>query len=397
MPLQVDHVADFSHNQGRELSRLSQLYPFPQFVKTADQEHNFAPQRLAVTAYADPLHRQFPCHTAASTWLSALFFQEKKAEFHPKDQSKIQERLDHYVDYFRIGAEVNAVRQAWDGMHKTAESQLPDSAFAWVWTGEDGSKDRRLRLTNAMEVKVAAEWLQNYRDRLPFADRNTIAKKILEKAAAYGASLGDHVEFLEKQAGFGTCDQATVITMLKQRGLLAKNAEMKEMIGKLCEVVEKQASAALHPQRLFELCKTADMIDQTLGIVGKYTETLMRPEDAVFAFTRTKQAASQVQPVTTTTGRVYDREALTKLAVSDLRDLFGQEFLDRVTTGLSLDAEKLAAEVQALPAPDAQLLESLLGDRGIAPLRTKVAADSAARREEMAAWAQAYETIPAGK
>src|SRR4051812_16296814 len=79
-----DHVAD---KNGVELIRLAKQYEFPTFVKQANLDQTLNPGKLPASIYADPRpgREQFPCDTAASTWLSTLYFTEKRAEFHPKD------------------------------------------------------------------------------------------------------------------------------------------------------------------------------------------------------------------------------------------------------------------------------------------------------------------------
>src|SRR6516165_5832337 len=95
----LDHIADTA---GQELYRLSQLYEFPDFVKKANMEVVFNKTPVSVHLYADPINKQFPCDTAVNTWLSALYFAEKRAEYHPKDQTRIEHRLSHYTDYWKI-------------------------------------------------------------------------------------------------------------------------------------------------------------------------------------------------------------------------------------------------------------------------------------------------------
>lgn len=222
MPSMMDHVADKS---GAELVRLEKLYDFPAFVKQANPDQTLNPGRLPTHLYADVVRQQFPCHTAASTWLSALYFTEKRAEFHPKDQAQIQKRLDHYTGYWRIKPAVDAIVARWQALHKTAEEQLPDHMFAYVWVGDDGRKERHLRLSNAMEVKAAAEYVEAYRDRFPFSVRHVMAGKILEKAARHGAGIARHVEFLERQAGRGVCDPAEVVALVEDRARLAPHTD----------------------------------------------------------------------------------------------------------------------------------------------------------------------------
>lgn len=387
MPPAMDHIADVARG-GVELYRLAKLYALPDFVKSAKQDVNFqVPANTTPAIYADPVRQQFPCHTKASTWLSALFYQEKRAEFHPKEREQIERRLNSYVDYFGIRSAVDAVKARWAELHKDAESKLPDTAYAYVWEGENGTKERRLPLRSAMEVKAAAEWLERYRDQLPYATRRTVATKILTKAAAFGAAIGGHVEFLERQAGQGVCDPDEVVEMIQKRALMVpadsgaatdeqgnRTGGLRDRFTKMAETVKTTPRQALQPGMLVKLAETVDQLDRMLGLVGKYAPELPRPEDVLFKVTRSKMASELVRHVATTTGELFEKAQFKKLAVDDLRSLFGDEFAARITTPLGeLDVEKMAEEVATLPRPDSQLLVALLSERGVTPALRKAA------------------------
>ena len=409
MPSMSDHVAD---KNGLELARLAKQYEFPDFVKSANLDQTMNPGKLPVHLYADPVRQQFPCHTAASTWLSALYFTEKRAEFHPKDRRNIEKRLDHYADYWRIKKAVAYVNDRWQALHKQAEEQLPDSMFAYVWVGDNGIKERRLRLKTAAEVKAAADWLYEYRDHLNFSDRHQIAKKILEKAASYGAGLGERREFVERQAGRGVCDPAEVIALIEDRarlispnrGVHIKVAEdgkeertlsLRDQFLKIAQTIRKMPRKALQPDMLIKLAETLDMLDRQQGFTARYSQGLPRPEDVIFKATFCKVAEDLAKLVATTSGKVYEKQSFTKLSLDDVEGLFGTEFAERVSTKFGeLDPEKMAEEVATLPRPDAELLDGLLSDNGIRPIMTKAASTRQGfSEEEKKAWAAAYATV----
>lgn len=364
----LDPVSDVNHE---ELARLVKLYDFPTFVKKADLANTMRPGNVGTGAFADPRFKRYPCHSAAATWLSGLYFQEKRAEYHPKDQARIEQRLDRMVDYFKIRPSYETmVKQAKD-LHKEAE--LPDSAYAYVWAGDDGRTERHLPLRSTMEVKVAAEWLSKYRDRLPFSDRNTVATKILEKAAHFGASLGPQLtDFIEKQAGHGVCDPDEVYQAIIQRARLATTPSHREGIVKLAQTVKGKPRIALQPQAMIKLAETLDITDRALGI-REYGEILQRPEDVIFKITFTKVASDRAELCALTTGNVYSKDQFEKLSRDDVEGLFGIDFAHEVCTGLDVDGEKMAAVAHTLPRPDAELLDQLMAETGMQPQMAKSA------------------------
>lgn len=354
-----------------ELVKLASRYDFPNFVRSADLDNTMNPGQIAVTAYADPVHQKYACHSAAATWLSAVYFHEKAAEYHPKQRERICERFEKFANFFGI-------RSAYDEVVKKAEAlrgndQLPDSAYAYVWQAKDGSKERYYPMTNALQVKVAAEWLHDNQDRIPFADRNVIGNKILEKAARFGTGLGEFSDFIEKQAGRGIPDPLEVYSMLENRAALARKQDHKDAILKLASAVKSTPRVALQPNELVKLAATVDMIDHAIGLKGKYTEILPRPEDVIFKVTYTKAASDMSRLCALQTGNVYEKEQLSKLAREDVANLFGNDFANEVCTGLDVDPEKLAEVAHTLPRPDAELLEHLLSEVGQRPQLSKAA------------------------
>jgi hypothetical protein len=373
-----------------ELVKLAQRYEFPQFVKEADLDTTMAPAQIAVTAYADPVRKKFACHNAAATWLSAVYFHEKSAEYHIKDRNRICDRFEKFADYF-------AIRPLYDAIVKKAEAMrgrdnLPDSSYAYVWESADGTKERYYPLDTTANIKVAAEWLDREKDAIPFRDRNVIANKILEKAAAKGAALGERLtDFVEKQAGRGIPDPPELYTMLERRAKLANSEQHREAITKLATAVKNTPRVALQPNELVKLATTVDIIDHAIGLKGKYTEILPRPEDVIFKVTYTKAASDYTQLCALQTGSIFGKEQLAKLAREDVEGLFGTDFANEVCTGLDVDVEKLATVAHTLPRPDAELLETLLGESGQYPQMNKSASFEPIDNATLEALAAAYQ------
>lgn len=381
----LDHVSDVN---GAELYRLSQLHDFPDFVKSADVNATRNPGELPESVYAAPSIKAYPCHTPASTYLSALFFQEKSAQYHPRDTDQIRKRLDGMIEYWGIKAAVDKMRDEWNRNSKAAEAELPDSDFAFVWKNDDGTVDRHLRMSNAMETKVASEWLYQHRDELVYADRRTVADKITEKAAQYGASLGEHDTFIERQSGRGVCDLQEVSSMIRNRAKLATDHTHRSQITKLAETVENTPQFAMDPNNLTKLAETVDSIDRALRLVGKYTDALPRPEDVIFRGVFKEAKASINSSCSMTSGTVYNRDDFANLDLQQVKAAFGDAFANEVQSGLGVDPEKCAAIAATLPLPDAEIFDTVAKAAGINPLPVKAASDVDHRH--LAAMAESY-------
>ncbi len=373
-----------------ELVKLAQRYELPELVKKADIDATMNPQNIAVTSFADPVRKKFACQNAAATLLSAVYFHEKSAEYHIKDRQRIADRFEAFADYF-------AVRPAYDDIVKQAEALrgsncMPDSNYAYVWESADGMKEQFYPLDTTANIKVAAEWLHKERDAIPYSNRYVIANKILEKAAARGAKLGDDLtDFVEKQAGRGIPNPDEVVTMLDRRAKLARTQNHRDAILKLAATVKSTPRIALQSPELVKLATTVDMIDHSLGIRGNYTDIVQRPEDVIFGVTYTKAASDIAQLCTLQTGNIYDKGQLSKLAKEDVEGLFGSDFAGEVCTGLEVDPEKLAEVAHTLPRPDAELLEQLLGEAGQQPQMNKGASWEPISDETLEELAEMYQ------
>lgn len=362
-----------------ELVRLSRIYNLPTIVKQADiNEAMRPPESLrSPNVYGDPKRLKFACHSAAATLLSAVYFHDKSAEYHTKERGLVQERLEKAADYFRV-------RPAYDDIVKQAATRnagnsLPDSSYAYVVTYDDGATERFYPMTDAASVKVAATWLHSVKDRMPYAERNTISGKILDKAASYGAGLGRELDdFLEKQAGRGIPEPGDIHDMLLQRAAMCSrlSPDWRVAVEKMAETVLATPQIAMQSASLIKLASTVEELDHVLGIRGKYTSTIRRPEDVIFGLTLQKAAGDYASLCVLQTGKVFDKNQFDKVARADVESLFGTDFVEAVSTGLDIDTEKFAAVASTLPRNDAEMLESLMQAAGQHPQSFKTAAFS---------------------
>jgi hypothetical protein len=373
----LDQAQDVS---GRETHRLTSLYPPPDFVKSASQERLHGGENLQRHMYADQFNKLYPCHTAAATWLSALFFEDKRASFSEKQAADITARLESAAYHFGITGLVKELREKVSAAQGVDLDNLPDSEFAIVWADEAGNKDRHWPLRNGAEVKFAAAHFKAHRDQFTFADRHTIANKILEKAAAYGVDTREADDALELAAGRGACAAKVAADMLRNRASLVAHSqkELAAEMTKLAGVVEANPEEARSEAMRLKLAAAVDEYDRATGLARLYDEGgLTRPEEVLFAITEKVAADFMKAHVETTTGNVYNLEDLEKLAEEDVRSWMGDEFADAVTAGgVYLDRDKLASIVPTLDRGMASTLDRLAAEKGLAPAVKSAAADN---------------------
>lgn len=365
----MDQTTDLS---GQQLYYFSRVCPTPDFVKQASTADLCGePDKIAPEFYADPVSRFFPCHTPAATWTSRLFFEEKAAQVDPRIRPAVEDRLTYFIKAYGIGNEIQ------EALTKLAASKLPpelaDEDYALVIKTASGETQRHYPLRNGEEVKAAASYLQQYYNHMPFNLRRDMAERVLQKAASKGYTLGEHKDWLERQAGYGACKAADCAELILDRVRVARalskpsTAMQVEML-KMAQVIVEQPHCIHEPGRL---CKVASVIDDfdRCHSLREYSEGFPRLEDVLFGVNLTKAASIVKQHCETVTGSVYKLADLSKLRVSKMREYLGDDVADALTSdGLHIDTEKAAELIPTLPRHDATLLDELLQEVGVTPM-----------------------------
>jgi hypothetical protein len=279
-------VLDLTSDDSRQVfHRLTTLYPPPLYVKQAAHTSLEPPETLPTTAFADVVNKQYPCHTKAATYISWMYFLEARPELPEKAAGLIESRLTNYAERWGIAGDVALHKEKRATAHRDNLDVLPDSSFAIVWVSAAGDKERRLPLRNPGEAKVAAAWFAEHRDSFKWDDRQVIANKILDKAAALGAGLGEDLDdLLEKQAGRGVFVPSRVATMIQNRVRAVDRLPeaVRERMLKMAEDLVSNPILAIDPTTSANLARTIDVFDRNYHLVGKYSALLPRPEDVIF-------------------------------------------------------------------------------------------------------------------
>lgn len=374
----LDHAHDVS---GRETHRLMTLYPAPDFVKSAAADRLVGDETLPRHMYADQRSKLYPCHNAPATWMSALFFADKRASFAPATAEAIHTGIHKAAAYFGIAGAVREMEEKVAAANASHLNAGDDSDFAIVWAAESGSsKERHWPLRNAEEVKFAAAHFHQYRDQFVFSDRHQIAVKILEKAAQYSADTSAAEGSLEHSAGLGGCAAKVASAMLKDRVRLTQRqyGDLAGELTKLAEAIDKNPERARTVEMRLKLASAVDTFDRSTHLDRLYDEGgLPRPEEVLFAITEKVARDFMAQNVETTTGNVYDLSDLEKLAVDDVREWMGDDFVDAVTAGgVYIDRDKLAAIVPTLDRGAATMFDRLVQEKSAGAVVKQAAAES---------------------
>ncbi len=387
----LDHTQDIA---GRETHRLLSLYPAPDFVKTADHDRLHGnPETLARHLYAEPHKKLYPCHTAPATWMSALWFAEKRAEFDAATATSIETRIKTAADYFGIAGLLEQLTEKVAADRTNDLAKLSDSAFAIVWKDENGAVERHWPMRNATEVKFACAHFKKHRDEFVFPDRCKIANKILDKALEFAADTSPAEGVLETTAGRGLCATKVAAELVRGRAQLTKrsHAALSAELEKLAQLIESSPAETQNEECRLKLAAIIDQFDRETKLFRLYDEHgLARPEDVLFAITEKVARDFMSQNVETTTGNVYALDDLEKLAVEDIRAWLGDDLADAVSSGgVYTDRDKLAAIVPTLDRGMAATLDRLMTEKSAAPVATNAAEGmmSADRLYELAAQA----------
>jgi len=371
----MDQTEDLN---GQEIHRINSIYPLPAFVKSASQRDICGDDDVAPHQYADLSRRRYPCHTGAATVMSSIFFHEKRAEMSVGQADLVESRLMHAAQFHGVADQVTEMKEKVAAARRYDSTELPDSDFAVVFDDGQGQRERHYPMRNIGEVKAAADWLAEYRDQLPYADRNKFATKILQKRAAFGADLPEHIDMLEKMAGLGVCSgkQAAEIirTRIKAAGNTHQPSELQQELEKLARLCEESSDSIRHYSVLTKIAAVVDQFDRETGLNRRYDNVIQRPEE-LFAVTE-KLAAELSDDLVGSplSGNYYKKADLQRLPVNDLADALGDDFTDEVApAGAWVDTEKLASIVPTLPRGDIELFDEVAAASGVEPFAVKSA------------------------
>ena len=347
-----------------ELYRLCKLYDPPTYVKSASYEDlNVGPQSVGNHhLFGDPRYLDYPCHTAAATWLSTARLYDSGRQQRTDDFNFINTRLDRAANFHKIAEDCDALRTRIE-----QSQQAPIDRYALTYALPNGEQCQHLPIRNKAEVIQAGMYFCKYAQEFTWSDKNQIANNILDAAEQYGLRLAEE-EFLKKYAARGFCTATKAASLLRERALLAKNHPEETLFQKAAEAFENDSSLARNTKFCVKLAGIIEEADKKIGIKA-YDRKLQSPADMFFSLTKEAIAETIAQHVSLNNGSIFKLADIQSIPVSTIRDYFGDDMVEAVSFGgVLLDGEKLAAVIPTLPLPDANLFENLLRAQGVKPV-----------------------------
>lgn len=355
----------------QQLHHIFRVYDVPEFVKRAEADDTLRKpeEPLAVTAFADPLHRKYPMTTPAMTWLSTCYFIENvkqaaasgvKRSRTPEDQV-ILGRLTKAAAFWGIEPAVMDLFSCVEKQAAATVEGLDDEDFALVVDWE-GKKERRFPIVNPASIKSAATRLYEDRAMYPWSWRQHAASRIINRADELGVDLGENRDYIAKAAGLGFATGTTI------GGEIAKRiTHIQKTAPDTASKMAVFAKTAMISEPSPELSKTAaamvDAVDRSFGLHKLYRRGLPTPEELFYGTSLEKLAAVKDSVIQLTTGTVYNVSDLQNLDLEKIARILGDDIYHAVNEpGIGIDFDKFAEVVKTLPVPDARLLETAIGE-----------------------------------
>ena len=210
---------------------------------------------------------------------------------------------------------------------------------------------KRLKVTNAEQVKVAEEKLVNGFQKLSVEHRAMACKRLVDKAAAYGAKLHP---LMHKLAGFTVSTTAVLKDWIEARKEAAEAPEHKAAFSKLASALKGQPAEVRNREQLIKMAEIITELDKKAGLERYYGKKLLDPLLSVF---NTNKIAGQGVDVG---GKFMSLERLASYPGTFYGDILGEDIVREASDGRGgMDPHKLAAIIETLPRD----MKNLLGQQ----------------------------------
>lgn len=323
----MNHI-DIFHDPGHaRLHALLDTYPkLAAYLGAEKVAAEDDPGALPDRAFADPIRRFFPLHTAKHAALSEAYYRAAVA-----DGVQVPPEVAFNLKEARMAYELNALDlyEAAPTAEKTAAAE--DCLFP---------EQRLYPIRDAEEVKTAEERLLAERTKLQPVNRVAAFGRLFKKATQLGVALSPTSY---KYAGLTETDAGKLRDLLRARAAATSDDGVKTAFHKLADVVHANPRALRSRETQIKLADAVTELDARGDLVKHYDRALPDPLETVFNTEKVAYSGVELG------GENVPMTKLMSLDPSFYADALGDDFLPDITTGGQLDSAKVAEVLPTLP------------------------------------------------
>lgn len=345
----------------------------PEYVKQAELE-SLDPEvldTLPAQAFADPAYHRYPCHTKAATWVSMGYFLKDYDNIPEAQQDKLLNNFEKFAKYFNMEDDYARLLQQTIENQKRAEAVPVDNSPKL--TEQGGS------IGDVDSLCKAATWLVRQKNKLPLSQRSDMAVKLLKQAEVFNINFPEK-ESLEQTAGYGVNEPKEVISLMRVRASMSKNAEYADELNGLADRLSEQGFPPFDAIWMKVACAIDDF-DKMAGLM-RYRENgdMPLPEEVVFALPASVIKKADAATVQLQNGKIYQLSKLAEVSKDKYEEILGSDITDAIFMGDFFDKEAASEILSTIPRFDVEALCDVLESQGVDAVgKVKTASHSLAK------------------
>jgi len=331
---------------------LKELYSFmqnrevPEFVKEAEVDTPESLAKLGMSAFADRGRRAFPINTPERTYLSNVYFLNKRAEIERrlgKEYTQhVEDTLQKSAELFEISEEVTKYKEATEAL---SAQDYPLRKIAVDW------EDKELVLHSFNTADGFEDAAENFVQKIaeyPFEWRRTIAEQLIKHAQELGV---DEVEtIICKYAGLYFPHTPLIQQELWRRGQKLASESNRDRFNHL----SKMAAELESKEDFFKLAEIVDQIEKNEGLYDSNKTAQFHPDTVDSFFTVSIEKAAEDTDFIQMGGEMFKTSDLKKVTKEAYEESFGFE-VDPT------NEEELRDVLPTIPRSDVGLFKQISG------------------------------------
>ena len=349
MKISLDQTTDYSRG---ELLKFTNDINLPEYVKTAELDDANSVKDLSKEAFADQWNKAFPIYTPASTFISSLYFNSKKADLYKMWGNFYTSAVS---DSLNKAAQVHGIEKDIEEATKSLiQKQAADYNDSFIYTAKLGGEDVEL-----YKVKTAADFTDACNDfsknvgNFPFEWRLGIAQNFVKRASEFG--VDELPDLVCKYAGMFYPDIAALDKELEYRMSKLSSEDHKKIVSQLRDILPSI-------EKTSEFMQLAEIVYNTEKVAGLYSNherkcILRDVVDAVFTLPIEKVA--EIVDVVKMGNFQFSMRDLKKVSSDKYEEAFG----------VVLDPQKeaeLREVLPTMPLSDVRMFQELTGIKPVA-------------------------------